>query len=155
MKKEAFVEMALTYCGYPSSGYQGPDLGCSTEGFDCSGFHKFILLQAGYPEPIPRHSNELFDYFGILIHQPFLKLGDLIFFSNKGGQRPDHVGIMVSQREYIHAPGKDNTVVCLRDVKRSIIKPKDGGEQIYFSNPIGYKRITISSGKRYQRPFLE
>lgn len=154
MKKEIFVSMVLLYLDFPAIKYNGQFNCCDVSGFDCSGFVKFLLKQAKYPDPIPRHANELFDVFGILIHEQFRDAGDLIFFSNRGGIYPDHVGIMISRDEYVHSPGKNGKIICVRKFEQKIIKPRNKASQIYFSNPIGIKRITINNG-RYQQMFLK
>lgn len=153
MKKEEFVLLALSYLGFPAANYSGQLNGISLSGFDCSGFVNFLLKEAGYPRNIPRHVNELFDSFGILIHKQFRCAGDLVFFSNRGGTYPDHVGVMISEDEYIHSPGKNGKVICVGRFKQKIIKPRGKAPQIYFSNPIGLKRITVNNG-RYQQMFL-
>lgn len=154
MKKEAFVSMVLSYLGFPATRYNGQFNGCNVDGFDCSGYVGFLLKQAKYPEHIPRHANELFDGLGILIHEQFREPGDLVFFSNRGGTYPDHVGIMISRDEYVHSPGKNGEIICVRRLEQKIIKPRNKALQIYFSNPIGFKRITINR-RRYQQMFLD
>jgi cell wall-associated NlpC family hydrolase len=127
--------------------------GISPDGFDCSGFVNFLLKKAEYPRNIPRHTNELFDSFGILVHDQFRSAGDLIFFSNRYGTYPKHVGVMISKNEYIHSPGRNGKVICVSTFEQKIIELRSKVPQIYFSNPIGFKRITINDG-RYQRMFL-
>ena len=112
-----------------------------------------MLKKAEYPEPIPRHANELFDSFGILIHEQFRSAGDLVFFSNRGGTYPSHVGIMISQDEYIHSPERNGKNICLNKFKPEIIIPRGKAPQIYFSNPIGFKRMTVNNG-RYKQMLL-
>lgn len=162
MQKEAFVELALSYINCPSIRYIDESMGSNVEGFDCSGFINFLLQQAEYPDTIPRHSNEQFDTLGILIHWEFRDVGDIVFFS-RNGTAPTHVGIMISSDEYVHAPGNKNTFVRVDKLEQKIIKPKGVGppvyfpkdkiSQIYFSNPIGFKRITANNG-RYRKIFL-
>lgn len=153
MKREVFVSMALLYLGCPTTKYSSQLSGCNTVGFDCSGFINFLLKQAKYPEYIPRHASEIFDSFGISIHEQFRKKGDLIFFSY-GGAVPSHVGIMISKNEYIHSSEMSESVVCIRKIEHKIIKSRNKTQQIFFSNPIGFKRITIDSG-RYKKIFFE
>ncbi len=148
MKRDFFVAMVLSYIGFPAVRYSR-----QFNNFDCSGFVNFLLKQAKYPEPIPRHANELFDVFGILIHEKFRDAGDLIFFSNRGGTYPNHVGIMISRDEYVHSPGRNGKTICVHRFDKKIIKPKNNAPQIYFSNPIGVKRITFGNG-RYRKMFL-
>lgn len=155
MRKEAFVSLALSYQDFPAIKYQGPLEGISPTGFDCSGFIQFLLKESGYYQPIPRHTNEFFDSFGILVHEQFRSPGDLVFFSYKGGLRPDHVGIMISKHNYIHSPGKNGQTVRIGNIfEQEIIEHNGNPLQIYSSNPIGFKRITVKNG-RYQKVFLE
>lgn len=152
MKKEAFVAMALEYLGYPASNYGGPDTGKNEDGFDCSGFVHFLLRKSKYPDRISRHASEFFDSLGIFVHEQLQSIGDLVFFSNRGGMYPDHIGIMVSGDEYIHSPGMNGKVICVEKLRKKII-PVKNNNQIYLFNPIGFKRITIRNG-RYQKMFL-
>jgi cell wall-associated NlpC family hydrolase len=153
MEKTIFVSLVLSCIGFPARNYGGQHAGFDENGFDCSGFVNFLLKKARYPGYIPRHASEFFDSFGILIHEQFRDAGDLVFFSNRGGTYPDHVGILVSQEEYVHSPGRNGKVVCADRFKPEIIKPRRDTKQIYFSNPIGVKRIAIGNG-RYKLPFL-
>ncbi|KKU55297.1 MAG: hypothetical protein UX75_C0008G0015 [Candidatus Moranbacteria bacterium GW2011_GWE2_47_10] len=154
MKREDFVALALGYLDFPAIKYRGRGTGSDPSGFDCSGFIGFLLKAAAYSQNIPRHVNELFDSFGFLIHEQFVSPGDLVFFSYKGGVYPDHMGMMVSKDEYIHSPGKDGSRICTRKMERTAIEPRTIRDQIYFSNPIGFKRITVRN-ERYQKAFLE
>jgi len=154
MQKETFVSLALSYLNFPAVNYGGQLNGFNTDGFDCSGFVNFLLKEAKYPHNIPRHASEFFDSFGILVHEQFRSVGDLVFFSNRGGTYPDHVGVMVSEDEYIHSPGRNGKIVCIKRFEQEIIKPSGKAPQIYFSNPIGLKRITVNNG-RYQQMFLQ
>lgn len=155
MKREEFVSLAVSYLGFPAVGYKGSNVGDSEDGFDCSGFINFLLRKADYPHLVPRHASELFDTFGILIHEQFVEAGDLVFISNRGGTYPDHVGIMIAHDRYIHSPGRNGTFICTSRVDKKLIEPANNkAAQIYYMNPIGFKRITIPNG-RYQKMFLE
>lgn len=153
MKREEFVLLALSYLGFPARNYGGQDVGCSEDGFDCSGFVNFLLKKTNYPRHIPRYASEFFDSFGILIHEQFCNAGDLVFFSNRGGTYPDHIGVIISRNEYIHSPGRNGRVICKDGLENKIIKPRRANQQIYFSNPIGFKRIAMDNG-RYKQTFL-
>lgn len=154
MLREDFVSLALSYIDFPAINYGGLEMGFSPDGFDCSGLINHLLASAQYPGHIPRHANEFFDSFGILIHRQFREAGDLVFFSNRGGTYPDHIGVMVSTTEYVHSPGLNGASVCICRLREEIITPRYKAPQIYFSNPIGFKRITVKNG-RYQQMFLE
>ena len=136
---------ALLFLGSRSQRYRNPYEGKNPNGFDCSGFVWFLLNRLGFPiaEDI-RHVNEFFDRFGVLIHSRAVEAGDLVFFS-WNGHVPQHMGIMVSQDTYIHAPGVDKTTVSLACIKERAILHSQS--QIYFSNPIGFKRLAIDIGR--------
>ena len=141
---------ALSYIHYPSIRYCGKDKGKDPTGFDCSGFIIYLLHELEIPVPPHiRHCNEIFDEFGILIHPEYATPGDLIFLS-RDGTRPTHIGIMLNKYKYIHAPGSNNSKVCIDDIPT--FTPKPHSHAIYSHNPIGYKRISISiSTERWKK----
>lgn len=145
------VEIATRLVGSPSIRYVAnhPELGMSpTEGFDCSGFVGYVLQQAGVhvpdfigmdgqQRPI-RHASEFWDHYGVGVHTP--EPGDLVFFS-RNGRFPTHIGILQDAGHYIHAPGKDNTKVCVAELAYENIATAGVPEQrlLYATNPIGFK----------------
>lgn len=161
------VDIALKYDGFPSVRYVQPGThGNTPKAFDCSGFVQWVILESGISVPkvpntdrIIRHSEEFFDFLGFLIHKPAVQPGDLVFFS-KNGCRPSHLGIYIGEGNMIHSPGMDGKKVVVRSVEdfckknRLRFKPKEESVQIYFDNPIGYKRVTSPSGVRYQTTFV-
>ena len=158
---DSLVEIASGWLGFPAVSYNGPDAGDSPTGFDCSGFVKYCLQQAAYFLPLSpttgkliRHTEELFDFYGILIHDEFKKPGDLVFFS-KDFIKPTHVGIYVGSNQMIHSPGIDGEVIeviTIDYLQGRKIKLDGKPKQIYSNNPIGFKRpVKIINGKRYQR----
>ncbi len=148
MNKETFVEAALKQLGAPSILYRNPKDGISIEGFDCSGFIVFCLDEISFPyDKSIRHCNEFFDSFGVLVHEDFFSRGDLIFLS-RDGSRPTHIGIMIDRKSYIHAPGTNDSKVCIEEIPREIIVPKNTkNSTLYSRNPIGFKRLTIPNGR--------
>ena len=116
----------------------------------------FILRSLNFPLPENiRHSNEYFDSFGIIVHEGLHGIGDLVFFS-KNGFVPTHMGIMLSETEYIHSPGHlERKVEVSRLASTEIIIGSPGTfgcpvpAPIYRRNPIGFKRIAMR-GDRYQ-----
>lgn len=148
ISKAGLADDALSFLGYPSVRYMNPDSGVSPYGFDCSGFLVFLLKRLGFPlSQGIRHVNEFFDNFGVFIHAECASRGDLVFFS-RDGSSPRHLGIMISKDTYIHAPGKNNSVIKLAILKTKKIHPQSE-HQIYFHNPIGFKRLAIKNS-RYQ-----
>lgn len=154
MTKEEFATIALKYLGYPAVKYRGPEAGRDINGFDCSGFVTFLLKLINFPAPLPRHCNEYFDALGIFVHN--YQVGDLVFFSfGNGGVWPSHMGIMLSEKEYIYSHGSDDSFVKIGKLqqKRIVTPEKQEHVQIYMANPIGFKRLAIKNG-RYQKTFL-
>lgn len=147
--RELFVEAALKHLGAPSYKYTGVKNGLSpTEGFDCSGFILHLLGMIGIPNPIGlRHSSELFDHFGVLVHPELRRRGDLVFFSHNG-LVPTHVGVLTGPNTYIHAPGQNGTVVSCAALEFAGIALRSE-QGLYLVNPIGFKRIATPNG-RYQ-----
>lgn len=152
MTTTLFVQTALNYRGYPSAKYTTPFQGVGENGFDCSGFIVFLLRKINFPlPPTIRHCSEFFDHFGVLVHPGCTHAGDLVFFS-RDGLRPTHVGIIVSPETYIHAPGNSGSKIEVCPLPRpEIIEVKHNKNRLYLSNPIGFKRLALPQGGRYQK----
>jgi cell wall-associated NlpC family hydrolase len=143
--RQQIVDIALSLVGYPSVKYSSPYLGKNPPGFDCSGLIVHIINKIEiFLPPNIRHCNEFLDSFGVFVHEEHKLPGDLIFFSRKGSH-PTHIGVVVDSNHYVHAPGLDGTVVEIAEISNSIIPPSK--DQIYQKNPIGYKRVSIKSGR--------
>ncbi len=175
------IPIALKYLNYPCKRYSKEKPGNATEGFSCSGYVNFILNEAGINLPF-LHTYELFDRFGIFVHDEFKKSGDLAFFS-KFGYKPSHVEFYIARTSLIEAldiidknipkddisrilvssvssdftigsHGKDDSKVTLSILEKNIIIPNEKYNhfpQLYYSNPIGYKRpAMLKKGKKYQ-----
>ena len=92
----------------------------------------------GKVRPI-RHANEFWDHYGVALHTP--RPGDLVFTSYKG-TFPTHIGIVCSDTEYIHAPGRDGTYVELAPIPFGPISVESADQAaIYNRNPIGFKAL--------------
>jgi cell wall-associated NlpC family hydrolase len=136
--------------------FGAPELGQSAQtGFDCSGFVRFVLLEAGLSIPNYidvsgntrqiRHANEFWDHYGVAVHSGLHQPGDLIFFT-RCGFFPTHIGIVLDQENFIHSPGKPDTKVLVSAIREEIIEspsPPPRTRQIFLKNPIGFKAITI------------
>lgn len=143
--RRMIVQEALKYIDYPSINYVTREQGRTPDGFDCSGFITFLLEAIKFPLLIPlRHCNEYFDLFGVIVHEGLHEGGDFVFFS-RNGHFPTHMGIMLSREEYIHAPGKEHTVVTISRLMRKEIGCKKDSpfQRLYRANPIGFKRPAI------------
>lgn len=149
--RENIVSEAKKYIWYPSILYKNPLSWMDNNGFDCSWFVTFILTKFGLNKIWIRHANEYFDQYWILIHKKAVNTWDLVFFSYNW-LRPTHVWIMISQDKCIHAPWKENTKIETSNILSKKIKIENNA-QIYYYNPIWFKRITLElSEKNMRRP---
>ena len=158
-----WVDLALQYIGYPSKRWTSPDTGNTPPSFDCSGFVQYILLESGISLPslpgtdsVVRHTEEFFDFYGIPIHPQARKRGDLVFFS-RNGTRPTHMGIYLEDNTFLHSQGITDGIIqsCYIDgrIAGPIAFTSTKYPQLYFYNPIGYKRpIDYTPGSRRQLP---
>ncbi|MBM3163100.1 MAG: NlpC/P60 family protein [Chlorobi bacterium] len=74
--------------------------GQSTEGFDCSGFVRFMYDRV-FSTKLPRTSIEMAS-IGQKVERSELKPGDLVFFQTRGN-RISHVGIFVGNDTFVHS----------------------------------------------------
>lgn len=153
--RENIIKDAMSLVGTRSNKYIDQERGMdSIEGFDCSGFVKYVFHKALKAQDmdlhVPRHANEQWREFGEFVSYRQRKAGDLVFFPSKmadGIRVIGHVGIVLDAVSYVHAPGKDNTFVRVDDlpynpVELNDIQPKD----IHTHSPAGIKRITLPIG---------
>lgn len=96
-------------------------------GFDCSGFVRYVYQQHGVP--MPRAVREQFQV-GKAIGRDRLQAGDLVFFSTVA-PGASHVGIMIGGDQFIHAPSE-----------RGVVRVENLSAQYWASRYIGAKRIT-------------
>lgn len=94
-KGQSIVALAEQYLGVPYR-YGG---NTPREGFDCSGFVRYIFKLKGVQ--LPRLANHQ-ALQGQAISKSNLEPGDLVFF--KSGRVVSHVGIYVGGNQFIHAP---------------------------------------------------
>jgi cell wall-associated NlpC family hydrolase len=75
-------------------------------GFDCSGYVKYVYGNFGYS--LPRSS---LDQYRQCRHVKEAKAqpGDLVFFVTRG-RKVSHVGIYLGNNQFIHSPGKGKSV---------------------------------------------
>lgn len=137
--------------GLPSTLYTHPDKGMSPlEGFDCSGFVSWVLEQVQHRDPHIRTSAQYAESFGVLVHTP--KRGDLVILS-RNGTKPTHIGIMVNDTDFVHAPGRDGTKVSQTSLKEymSLIdftRSRRYGEPIIYTSPlVCIKRLSNRTGE--------
>ncbi len=77
--------------------------GRTPAGIDCSGFTQVVFKCVGIP--IPRDSRDQADEGAMIDFVASAQAGDLAFFS-KESERISHVGIVLPDRQIIHASGK-------------------------------------------------
>ena len=73
--------------------------GSSPNGFDCSGFTRYVYEKFGASLP---HSSASQYGYGMAVSKSQLQPGDLVFFSNSS--RISHVGIYAGGGQFIHSP---------------------------------------------------
>ena len=102
LKTEAtIIDTALGLRGVP---YRNG--GSDPNGFDCSGFTQYVFAQHGIA--LPRDTREQ-SQIGEKVKLKDVKTGDLVFFQTiaKGAS---HVGIVVDDDEFVHAPSTAGVV---------------------------------------------
>ncbi len=105
------VDYALSFQGAPYHyGKASPE-----EGFDCSGFVKYVYDHNGVhlPRTVREMSNALTPVANNNIHS-----GDLVFF-NTSGDSASHVGIYVNENNFVHAPSSRAGKVMVSSLKNS------------------------------------
>lgn len=106
--------------------------GISLEGFDCSGFTRYVYGHFGYQ--IPRSSRSQYQR-GKLISNDSINIADLVFFKgrNVNSERVGHVGIVVSKI-------KDNNFAFIHASFYDGIKVDSISNQYYNQRYLGAKR---------------
>lgn len=80
--------------------------GAAPDGFDCSGFVQYVFGQHGVP--MPRETREQFRT-GRGVDRRTLQPGDLVFFTTVA-PGASHVGIMIGDDQFVHAPSERGVV---------------------------------------------
>jgi len=78
------------------------------EGFDCSGFTRYIYAQA-LDMHLPRTAREM-AVAGKPVQQADLKAGDLVFFNTSGADN-SHVGVYIGNGRFFHASTAKGVIV--------------------------------------------
>jgi cell wall-associated NlpC family hydrolase len=98
---ETLVGTALTLQGIP---YRNG--GSDPRGFDCSGFTQYVFAQHGIA--LPRSVEDQFE-LGKKVKPRDLASGDLVFFKTVS-RGPSHVGIVIGDDQFVHAPSSKGVV---------------------------------------------
>lgn len=112
------VESAYRYVGTP---YMWG--GTTPEGFDCSGFVRYVYEENGIR--LSRTSGQQARE-GSTVPLSELRPGDLIFFDmNRRNRRPvDHVGMYLGDGHFIHAPSRKSRMIKIEDLENTYYLPK-------------------------------
>jgi cell wall-associated NlpC family hydrolase len=77
-------------------------------GFDCSGFVRYVFAHA-IGMQLPTNSASQF-LSGLKVARADMKPGDLVFFRTHGKRNISHVGIYISNGQFIHSPTTGQSV---------------------------------------------
>jgi cell wall-associated NlpC family hydrolase len=77
-------------------------------GFDCSGFVRYVFAHA-IGMQLPTNSASQF-LAGLKVKREDMKPGDLVFFHTRGKSGISHVGIYISNGNFIHSPASGQSV---------------------------------------------
>jgi cell wall-associated NlpC family hydrolase len=100
-------------------------------GFDCSGFVSFVFKQ--YAIALPRTVAEQVE-IGVRIDRDRLAPGDLIFFSTTA-PGASHVGIVVDDSTFVHAPGTG-----------AVVRTERFDTAYWRARVLDYRRVVTSGG---------
>jgi cell wall-associated NlpC family hydrolase len=116
-----------TKYSFGAGGNQGPTVGRTGKGFDCSGFIKYLMFQE-FGIDLP-HLASAQAKIGKYIDKPEnLRPGDAIFFGTKG--KEGHEGLYIGNGQFIHAP-KTGDVVKISSLKSDYYKQRFVGGRRY------------------------
>ena len=101
---DAGVQLAETALGLQGTPYRNG--GSDRSGFDCSGLVQYVFGQHGVA--LPRSVREQFQA-GLAVPRVALVPGDLVFFATTATSA-SHVGIVVGDDTFVHAPSGRGTV---------------------------------------------
>lgn len=102
--------------------------GQSSQGFDCSGFTRYVFAKFGIN--LPRQADLQIGVGVEVASREELALGDLVFFKTESSTKINHVGIYVGDRQFIHASSGSGVVR---------ISPLDSG--YYYKCFVGGRRL--------------
>ena len=80
--------------------------GTAPNGFDCSGFTRYVFAQHGVS--LPRTAADQYRD-GHPVDPDELQPGDLVFFTTIA-PGPSHVGMAIGEGQFVHAPNRDSAV---------------------------------------------
>ncbi|HJV44948.1 MAG TPA: NlpC/P60 family protein [Bacillota bacterium] len=78
--------------------------GTTPDGFDCSGFTRYVMDQVGVT--LPRSSSDQYQA-GTSVGRDELQVGDLLFFDSAHSGKITHVGMYIGNNKMIHSATRD------------------------------------------------
>ena len=101
---QEMVQVAMQYVGYPYA-YAGE----GPYAFDCSGFTKFVAMNALGMDI----THDMFTQIGMgqTVSKDQLQPGDLVFFANTFRPGLSHVGIYIGNGQFVHAENESTGVI--------------------------------------------
>ena len=117
----ALIETAMAFRGVPYR-HGGTD----PSGFDCSGFVQYVFAQHGLA--MPREVQQQYK-FGETIDPKDARTGDLIYFSTVG-EGATHVGLVVDDEQFVHAPSS-----------QGVVRVERFGTRYWADRLVGVKRV--------------
>ncbi|AJS60780.1 C40 family peptidase [Paenibacillus sp. IHBB 10380] len=127
-----FADSKLDSVIHPTIGVSYKTAGTSTNGFDCSGFTKYVFQKLGVT--LPRQSSSQYQ-IGDSVSRNAMRPGDLVFF-NTFGNGVSHVGIFVGNGKFAHASTSRGVIVSSLN------------ESYYSKRYVGAKRVMSTA--KYQ-----
>ncbi|AOZ92767.1 C40 family peptidase [Paenibacillus crassostreae] len=81
--------------------------GTTTNGFDCSGYTRYVFLKLGITLP---HQSASQYHMGQEVSRAELRAGDLVFF-NTSGKGVSHVGVYVGNGKFSHSSSSKGVII--------------------------------------------
>jgi len=107
MGTSVFADSSLNNVVHKTIGVTYKTGGTTTNGFDCSGFTRYVFQKLGVS--IPRQSSAQFKT-GTTVSKSNLRAGDLVFF-NTTGAGVSHVGIYVGNGNFAHSSSSKGVTI--------------------------------------------
>jgi cell wall-associated NlpC family hydrolase len=99
--------------------------GCSTKGFDCSGFVYFVFKHFGVDVP---RSSKLYADFGTEVNIKHVQIGDVLVFKSPSSDAIGHVGIVTKangmETEFIHSSSGKSMGVIISSLQQQGYKKR-------------------------------
>ena len=119
-QRDSIVHFGLSLLGTPYVA-----AGCSTSGFDCSGFVFFVFKNFGVDVP---RSSSLFKDFGETVNINDVQKGDVLVFLSSTRDEIGHIGIVTKPKgmetEFVHSSSGKAMAVIISSLKNEGYKKR-------------------------------